>query len=288
VKVNGVQIDYDGDVGNLALAGWQTWNIDLTAINTNLSNVTSLAIGIQGPGATGTLLLDDIRLYSYDRQLITPAEPGTAGLQAHYEFEGNTNDSSGNARHGTAAGNPIFGAGRIGQAIGLDGLGDYVNIDGYKGVLGSSAITVTAWIKTDSTDTGVIVGWGTGVGGQRFGFRVDVGRLRIEHHGGNIQGDTSVNDGAWHHVAVTVQENVTISYPDVILYLDGQDDTRPTTDPDLFNITAAEDVSIGRRPSADDRYFIGQIDDVRIYDRALTQEEVTWLAGRIKPFDRPF
>ena len=289
VKVNGVQIDYDGDAGNLALAGWQPWNIDLTAINTNLGNVTSLAIGIQGPGATGTLLLDDIRLYSYDRQFVTPVDPGMAGLQAHYEFEGNTNDSSGNARHGTAAGNPIFGEGRIGQAIGLDGLGDYVNIDGYKGVLGSSAITVTAWIKTNSTDTGAIVGWGPDVSGERFGFRVDLGRLRAEHAGGNVQGDTLVNDGGWHHVAVTVRENVTISYPDVILYLDGADDTRPTTDADpVFNVTAAEDVSIGRRPSVDDRYFIGQIDEVRIYDRALTQEEVAWLVGRIVPFDKPF
>jgi len=289
VKVNGVQVNYDGDADNLTLAGWQTWNIDLTAIDTNLSNVTSLAIGIQGPGATGTLLLDDIRLYSYNRQFVTPVDPGTAGLQAHYEFEGNANDSSGNARHGTTAGNPIFGEGRIGQAIGLDGLGDYVNIDGYKGVLGSSAITVTAWIKTSSTDTGAIVGWGPNVAGQRFGFRIDLGRLRIEHAGGNVQGDTSVNDDVWHHVAVTVQENVTISYPDVILYLDGADDTRPTTDADpVFNITAAEDVSIGRRPSVDDRYFIGQIDEVRIYDRALTREEVTWLAGRTKPFDKPF
>ena len=289
VKVNGVQVNYDGDAGNLTLAGWQTWNNDLTAINTNLSNVTSLTIGIQGPGASGTLLLDDIRLYSYDRQFVTPVDPGTAGLQAHYEFEGNTNDSSDNARHGTAAGNPLFGEGRIGQAIDLDGLGDYVNIDGYKGVLGSSAITVTAWIKTSSTSTGAIVGWGPNVSGERFGFRVDLGRLRAEHAGGNIQGDTLVNDGGWHHVAVTVRENVTISYPDVILYLDGADDTRPTTDADpVFNITAAEDVSIGRRPSVDDRYFIGQIDEVRIYDRALTQEEVNWLTGRIEPFDKPF
>ena len=289
VKVNGVQVNYASDAANLTLASWQPWNIDLAAINTNLSNVTSMTIGIQGPGATGTLLLDDIRLYSYDRELITPAEPGAAGLQVHYEFEGNTNDSSGNARHGTAAGNPIFGEGKIGQAIGLDGLGDYVNIDGYKGVLGSSAITVTAWIKTTNTDTAAIVGWGPNVAGQRFGFRVDAGRLRLEHQGGNVQGDTAVNDGAWHHVAVTVQENVTISYPDVILYLDGADDTRPTTDADpVFNLTAADDVSIGRRPSVDDRYFIGQIDDVRIYDRALTQEEVTWLAGRTQPFDKPF
>jgi hypothetical protein len=49
-------------------------------------------------------------------------------------------------------------------------------------------------------------------------------------------------------VPATVQENVTISYPDAILYLDGTDDTKPTTDADpVFNITAAEDVRIGSR-----------------------------------------
>ena len=62
VKVNGVQVNYDGDAANLTLPGWQSWTIDLTSINTNLSSVTSLAIGVQGAGATGTLLLDDIRL----------------------------------------------------------------------------------------------------------------------------------------------------------------------------------------------------------------------------------
>jgi hypothetical protein len=62
VKVNGVQVNYDGDSSNLTLAAWQSWNIDLASIDVNLGNVTSLAIGVQGTGATGTLLLDDIRL----------------------------------------------------------------------------------------------------------------------------------------------------------------------------------------------------------------------------------
>jgi hypothetical protein len=98
-----------------------------------------------------------------------------------------------------------------------------------------------------------------------------------------------VSDGGWHHVAVTVQENATISYPDVILYLDGTDDTRPTinTDP-VFDLTAAEDVRIGSRPAGNDRFFMGQIDDVRIYDRALSPEEIAGSAGRIEPFDKPF
>ncbi len=110
----------------------------------------------------------------------------------------------------------------------------------------------------------------------------------MEVSGGNLQADSNVNDGGWHYVAVTVQENATISYPDVILYVDGIDDTRGTEDPEALNLTADQDVRIGSRPSGNDRFFMGLIDDVRIYDRALTPEEVAWLAGRTKPFDKPF
>jgi hypothetical protein len=35
-------------------------------------------------------------------------------------------------------------------------------------------------------------------------------------------------------------------------------------------------------------FYPGQLDDVRIYDRTLTQEEITWLAGRTQPFDKAF
>ncbi len=296
VKVNGVQANYDGDVTNLRQSPWQVCNIDLASIGTDLSNVTSLAIGIQGPGATGTLLLDDIRLYPFPRELITPVQPDPAGLVAQYAFEGNANDSSGNGLHGTLMGGPTFAVGNSGQAINFDGVDDYVEIVGYKGILGPNAVTVTAWIKTISTgtaDTGLdstnaIVGWGPNTGGQRFGFRVDDGRLRTEHHGGNIQGNSQVADGEWHHAAVTVQANSTVSYPQVRLWLDGLDDTRPGTDPDAYDITADLDVSIGRRPASNDRFFTGQIDDVRIYDRALSAEEIAGMAGISQPYDKPF
>jgi len=288
VKINSSKVMYDGDATNLTINPWQPWNIDLAASGVNVTNVTKLAIGIDGNGATGKLFFDDIRLYPYSRQLATPAEPAPGNLVAYWQFEGNANDSSGNGLHGTIMGAPTFVAGKLGQAISLRGLNDFVEITGYKGILGTNAVSVTAWINTTATETSTIVGWGPNASGQRFGFRVNADRLRIEHAGGNVQGDTSVNDGAWHHVAVTVQSSATISYPDVILYVDGIDDTRATTDPDAFNLTADQDVRIGSRPASNDRFFMGLIDDVRIYDRALTQEEIAWLAGRTKPFDKPF
>jgi hypothetical protein len=63
VKVNGVEAPYDGDAANLMRPMWQVWNIDLTSLSANLQSVTNLLIGIRGPGTTGTLILDDIRLY---------------------------------------------------------------------------------------------------------------------------------------------------------------------------------------------------------------------------------
>jgi len=294
VKLNGSKVTYDGDAENLKGIGWQMWYIDLASIGVSLSNVTELSIGFERIGAfggQGVVYLDGIRLYSYDRQVITPADPGTTGLQAHYEFEGTYDDSSGNAHHGIGMGNPTFLAGKVGQAINLRGLNDYVEITGYKGVLGPNAFSITTWVKTTyiGDDPQEIVYYGTHGDGQRCEFRVHTdGHIRMGNGAGQVEGLIDVTDGGWHHVAATIKENATNSSSDVRIYLDGQDDTQESTDPDAFNLVADWDVTIGYRPSQNDRFFMGEIDDVRIYDRALSQEEIVWLAGRTRAFDKPF
>jgi len=65
VKINNTKISYTGDSANLKLAQWQTWYIDLTT--RNVSNVTSLTIGLERLGNTGgkgMVFIDDIRLDS--------------------------------------------------------------------------------------------------------------------------------------------------------------------------------------------------------------------------------
>jgi len=63
-KINGSKVVYGGDAGDIAKVQWQQWNIDLAALNVNLQNVTKLSIGIDDNGVSGTLYLDDIRLYA--------------------------------------------------------------------------------------------------------------------------------------------------------------------------------------------------------------------------------
>jgi hypothetical protein len=60
VKVNGSKIPYDGDITRPL---WRQWNIDLAGLGLNLQSVSSLAIGIDDSGASGTLYIDDIGLY---------------------------------------------------------------------------------------------------------------------------------------------------------------------------------------------------------------------------------
>jgi hypothetical protein len=68
VKINGVKVPY-GDTANLAVADWLPWDIDLMTVGVNLQSVTSLAIGIDGNAAAGTLYVDDIRLYGAQAEI---------------------------------------------------------------------------------------------------------------------------------------------------------------------------------------------------------------------------
>jgi hypothetical protein len=61
IKIDGSKQVYTGDITNVE---WKQWNIDLASLGVNLQNITKLAIGIDGNGASGTLYVDDIGLYA--------------------------------------------------------------------------------------------------------------------------------------------------------------------------------------------------------------------------------
>ena len=83
VKINGTKVAYDGPAINLARPSWQLWSIDLSQVG-NVSNVRSLTIGVEGSGAKGLLLIDDIRLYpevlSYTSPDVTGAGDTVQGV----------------------------------------------------------------------------------------------------------------------------------------------------------------------------------------------------------------
>ncbi len=154
--------------------------------------------------------------------------------------------------------------------------GDYVQTN-YNGISGDANRTVEAWIKTDGLfhpgdggSQGIIVDWGTVGTGQRFTFNVLFNNaLRIEIQGGGLSGTIPVNDGVWHHVAVVFDNEIENNYK---LYVDGVLDVEGPID---ITIDTGEsvDLRIGARVDGN-KYFTGTIDEVRVWDRALSVEEL--------------
>lgn len=186
-------------------------------------------------------------------------------------------DSSGHARHAVLEGGLSFDSasvpGRIGRAISLDGKG-IIRAAGYRGIVGQHPRTVALWLKT-ATPGGELVSWGVPDAGKMFIFGFIRNRVGVTPRGGYLYMKVGVNDGAWHHVAVVVPEASPPNLHDhVKLYLDGEkaeiDDIGLL---DLWPIDTGEqqELLIGRR-------FRGVLDDVRIYDRALTEEQMRELA----------
>jgi hypothetical protein len=214
----------------------------------------------------------------------------------HYAFEGNANDSTG-ANHGTAFGNPTYGAGKIGQAINLDGIDDYVAIDNFNYSSGGHAeVCVCAWIRTTVEGNQIIASFdrneywrleinGDGAGPGQVGWDVMTDTGQVDYGS-----SARVDDGQWHHVA-GVFDNGTLT-----IYIDGNAEESASGGP-MYGTgntrfgyigVGSESTSFNADPKTPVYLFTGAVDDVRVYDRVLTPEEIAGLAGRTKPFDKPF
>ncbi|NQV35556.1 MAG: LamG domain-containing protein, partial [Phycisphaeraceae bacterium] len=302
IKINNTKIVYDLSATDIALSAWQAWNIDLTAVTGNLYNVTTLSIGVDGAGASGMVLIDDIRLYAQPGEMITPEAPDSAGLLAQYTFEGNANDSSGNGLHGTLAGSQIVSPGASGQGSAVEMTpGTYVDLGNPTSMdFGTGDWTVTAWFKTGMTGTGdankgTIVGkGGDSSGGHRVALIMSettegVVTLVCDDNATKILTHSAAptNDDQWHFVAG--QRLGT----EIRIFIDGQLEATETANStyDLSG-TSQHNAYVGAITdnSSMTRYKMlnGSVDEVALYNRALSAGEILWLAGRTTPFHKPF
>ncbi len=159
--------------------------------------------------------------------------------------------------------------GRFGYALRFDGR-SYVTARGYKGVLGTAPRTVCLWIKTKER-RGDLVTWGLEDAGHYFRVGHIRGRPGVTPYGGYLYIRDFVNDDKWHHFAVVVGEaELPNLHDNVTLYLDGE----PAVIDDIglldlwpIETEAGRDVTIGKG-------FSGLIDEVRIYSRALSEDEI--------------
>jgi hypothetical protein len=185
-------------------------------------------------------------------------------------------DSSGKGRNGTLQGEAEWVEGRAGKALQFDGKKGFVDIAGYKGISGAQPRTVAAWIRT-KVSRGEILSWGLNDAGKMWTFCFIRGRVGVTPKGGYLYINKEINDGEWHHVAAVLTGGDPPNlHDDVKLYVDGQPaEIHDIGLLDLWPIDTGsdKDVAIGRG-------FNGCLDDVRLYDRALSRDEVSALFGK--------
>jgi len=214
------------------------------------------------------------------------------GLVAYWKLDetsaGAVVDSSGYEKHGVNTGATINQTGKFNKSydfVSTDS--DKVTITGYKGVTGTNPRTISAWIKSTSAVVNQgIVHWGIASGGQKSGFRTQdssgtANTIRYEVNGGYVVGSTDVLDDQWHHVAMTWANDGTPNVLDTKLYVDGVLEAQSDFVSRVINTASGNDVLIGT--NAQSQYFDGNIDDVRIYNRALTAAEILELGRGNQP-----
>ena len=210
-----------------------------------------------------------------------PAKPATLDGDPHlvcwWKFDeeaGKTAaDSSGKGHDAVLEGGMSFethsAAGKIGKALRFEG-GDGIKVAGYKGITGTQQRTVSAWIKTKNTN-GELVSWGLKDAGKMFTVGFIRARIGVTPKGGYLFMNAPTDDDQWHHVVAVVREASPPNlHDDVKLYRDGSAaEIGDIGLLDLWPIDTGdqEDVRIGQR-------YKGLIDDLRIYDRALSDHEV--------------
>jgi hypothetical protein len=205
---------------------------------------------------------------------VTVNNTAVPGLVAAYGFEesgGTALDSSGRGNTGTIR-EATRVAGRFGQGLQFDGVNDWITVNDADSLDLSSGMTIEAWVKPS-----LLTGWRTilmkeSATGLAYGLYAnnDTNRPSVNVHaaGGaeqDIRGTATLSTTAWTHVAAT-HDGSTLR-----LYVSG---TQVATRAFASALAAtSQPLRIGGN-AVWNEWFSGQLDEVRVYNRALTAAEI--------------
>lgn len=193
----------------------------------------------------------------------------------------NASDSSGNGRNGTLV-NMIdadWQAGKLKNCLFFDGINDYVDFGNIAAFERTQAFSVEVWIKSDVTGTHEILsklnlaspytGWDYFVNASALGFRL---LHDITTNGIIVSAAVTVLDGAWHHIVVTYDGSSNAS--GCKMYVDSASKT-VVASLDNLNLTIVNTTPLTMAKNQAGAFFSKLIDEVVIYNRVITQTEVT-------------
>ena len=219
--------------------------------------------------------------------------PNLVGLW-HLDEEVGTiaSDSSGNDNHGTLTNMSPPGcwvSGMFGQALSFDGINDYVDCGSNVGSFDlSEPFTIEAWINPALNYKNNVI-YGNAWAEPGYHVRVTLEnkvRFILIQTGSIYKGiDSSVLTAGWHHIAA-VWDGISVK-----IYIDGEDDSQIAIENGtVTTITTTANTKIGLDTAPAAHYFNGLIDEVRIWNTALTADQLILYddySGLLAPYKEP-
>ena len=195
----------------------------------------------------------------------------TAGLIAYYPFNGNANDESSNGHNGTVNGATLTTDrfGNTNKAYNFSS--NYIELSNTEDInFLSGGFTLSAWVNFSTfVNDGLLIakhiigsssdnGYFLNVWANKFAFGIIMPRLTTTQQ---------YSDGHWHHI-VGIYDGTT-----EYIYVDGIQNIYKTVSGPIAN---SENIRIGTGggPNYNTSYFEGKIDDIRIYNRSLSTQEI--------------
>lgn len=192
-------------------------------------------------------------------------------------------DSSGNNNNGTLKNGPTWTTGQVGGALSFDGVNDYIDCgNGASLSMGTGSFAIEAWIKTSANPTyALVVSKRSQAGPYYGGYDLSIweGDKKIQgyirensesHPSATAKSSTFINDDKWHYVGMVVDR----STQRIKVFVDGKFEGSEGDTSLVGNINISGALIIGATAVSQMYFWNGSIDEVRIYNRALSAEEI--------------
>ena len=212
------------------------------------------------------------------------AQIPSSGLVGYWPFTGNANDESGNGNNGTVNGATLTTDrfGNANSAYNFDGVNDFIQYSSGSAtslnVLGDFSISF--WLKTSSTGSSArtIISFGDQLNNNSGGVTIGIndgitqapyGRLGYATQGQWRQSTNTINDNAWHFVVITLEGSV------FTLYIDNVLNNQSTNQLPTLSWNGSRRIGAGNYAMIG--FYKDLLDDIGMYNRALTPAEITQL-----------
>ena len=186
--------------------------------------------------------------------------------------DGNTNDIQGPTfENGTAVNGATFAAGLVQDAFSFDGANDYFQFPSNVADFGAAPFTVDLWMYSNINGSGTyIIGRSHPNDGLGWDFRLHEQKLHLVGTNGwpaqfNWESDQSLTPNAWHHIAVAAGKS------QISVYIDGVLKGTPARS---AISSAPNPLRLGFTSNFGGSPFDGRIDEVEIFSRELTANEI--------------